>query len=463
MNKKHSALHKLRLIQPFNPKLYLEAKQNLLKRFFEKKILKNIDFNIYIDSRQPTFQLIKNVLSFLPKKFITANPQNAIKIVGYPKEDLLSRDKNSIQSSDFNIFQDIFITELTQLANLLNIEIDWPMPLDSKTLCQYESILRLKLIPTQSEFDFYLGLFEFDEAESLNKILRIWQNENRLSIYHSDMFDVYPNSFTNKTGNPVAMLFPNASKNLNFFTLSDLYLSYEHEIISSKRILAIPRGNLHEIEGILSTSEIRSIVKEVDENGWTPILIGGSKHTISNQNDKVGSFRASTINNHLASIIWNRLAPYFGGLRKFSEESLIDKEQHSYWCAVGVSPLLRFVKYEDGCEALLPHYDESIIQPDGSKALMRVLIYLNTNELLGGDTIFVKEPEVNLPFSQMSLQNWNREPYDDEIIYEVSPKPGLALVFDHKLLHGSKRVSETGSKITLRTDILFVKCSYIDE
>ncbi len=222
--------------------------------------------------------------------------------------------------------------------------------------------------------------------------------------------------------------------------------------------LATPRGRIFKIENLLSPGEQAYLVDAVNTNGWNDVPVGGSRHTEFQQGSMTGSYRASANSPWLAEVLWKRLSPFLGGEHILSDQSLVDWENVSRWKAVGLAPLARFVKYVNGCEALLPHYDESITFENGYKSMVRVLVYLSSS-LEGGNTYFVKDPEINLPYSQMRFEAHTKVPTDGDIMLEVKPKAGDALVFDHKILHGSRFVTGNGEKLTLRTDILYTKSS----
>ncbi len=230
--------------------------------------------------------------------------------------------------------------------------------------------------------------------------------------------------------------------------------------LSSPAILkkSTTRGNVYQIADLLSPVEIKRIWKAVNVNGWKAVSVSGSNESLSNKVTKIGSFRSSVVSCDLAELIWKRISPHFGGIHFFDENSLVEYEGINAWRAVGISPFIRFVKYTGECDGLTPHYDESILFPNGTKAMMRVLVYLNTDHLSGGHTVFVKDPDAHKEFYKMQLKPWDRLPKEEEILFEVAPIAGQALIFDHKCLHGARPVYGEGEKVTFRTDILFVKC-----
>lgn len=222
--------------------------------------------------------------------------------------------------------------------------------------------------------------------------------------------------------------------------------------------LFLPRGRAYKAEQLLIPEELTYILNAVNTHGWRPVLSGASRHTEYEEKTKVGCYRASANSVWLAEVLWERLKQYFGGVHVLSENSLAEWEGAPLWRAEGVSSVMRFVKYTNGCEALLPHYDESITFENGTKSMVRVLIYFTSSDFSGGETYFVKDPDIDKPYTAMQRNAFEASPPEADVLLEIAPVSGGALIFDHKILHGSRFVTGSGDKITLRTDILFTKC-----
>mmetsp|Transcript_28906 Transcript_28906/g.60154 ORF Transcript_28906/g.60154 Transcript_28906/m.60154 type:complete len:296 (-) Transcript_28906:44-931(-) len=104
--------------------------------------------------------------------------------------------------------------------------------------------------------------------------------------------------------------------------------------------------------------------------------------------------------------------------------------------AVGLNERMRFIKYEPG-HFFARHQDIPYVRgPDcgakaGERSCITVQLYLN-DKFKGGTTRFLSGTRH----------------------YDVVPKIGSALIFDHDLLHEGSRVSG-GIKYSVRTDIMF--------
>ena len=94
--------------------------------------------------------------------------------------------------------------------------------------------------------------------------------------------------------------------------------------------------------------------------------------------------------------------------------------------AIGLNERLRFYRYGPG-QRFAAHTDGCHRRANGEESLLTLMIYLNGGTR-GGETRF--ENAV------------------------VTPEPGLALIFDHDLLHEGAEVLE-GRKYVLRSDVMF--------
>lgn len=94
--------------------------------------------------------------------------------------------------------------------------------------------------------------------------------------------------------------------------------------------------------------------------------------------------------------------------------------------AVGLNERLRFYRYDPG-ERFAPHTDGSFRRPNGEESLLTFMIYLDEG-FEGGETNFGD--------------------------VRIVPKTGMALVFDHYLLHEGAAVT-SGRKYVLRSDVMY--------
>ncbi len=94
---------------------------------------------------------------------------------------------------------------------------------------------------------------------------------------------------------------------------------------------------------------------------------------------------------------------------------------------------LRFLRY-DPKQYFMPHEDGEYTRDDNSEtSRVTVQIYLNDENLIGGETTFIG-------------------PYKNTVVY---PKTGRVLLFQHDILHEGSPV-RSGRKYVIRTDVMYL-------
>ncbi len=226
--------------------------------------------------------------------------------------------------------------------------------------------------------------------------------------------------------------------------------------ISKELVPNLPKENFI-LPNLLNQSECKMINDELRKQSWVPVGQNGMKKTFDPKRDKLGSYRASTYSEPLADILWSRISNKLPKIRIMSEKTPTDWDNHKVWRAVGVNPLMRFILYKTG-GLLIPHYDAPFIYNNAKRTLMSLVIYLTENDLGGGATRFLIDPQKNIPVANRNLEDWDKLPTKKEIWFEINPKQGHAMIFDHRILHDAEILKGRKVKIILRTDIIFEKC-----
>lgn len=94
----------------------------------------------------------------------------------------------------------------------------------------------------------------------------------------------------------------------------------------------------------------------------------------------------------------------------------------------GVHLPVRVYRYDPG-QHFGPHQDQSYFGKNGEKSLLTLMVYLN-EAFEGGETEFPEQGRI------------------------IVPKTGMALLFQHMVLHAGNRVTR-GTKLVLRSDVLY--------
>jgi hypothetical protein len=175
--------------------------------------------------------------------------------------------------------------------------------------------------------------------------------------------------------------------------------------------------------------------------------------------DKIGNYRLSNYNEELADLLWKRIRLFLPTVRTMEACTPTDHDGHARWRPVGVNPLFRFIRYDDGGQ-LVAHYDAAYEESTDRRTLMSVVIYQTTNA--SGATRFLKDPQAGKPMSDMDFSDWDRVGTEDEILLRNQPTIGDAIIFDHRLLHDGEYYKPGNflsdkEKVIIRTDIMFEK------
>jgi hypothetical protein len=172
-----------------------------------------------------------------------------------------------------------------------------------------------------------------------------------------------------------------------------------------------------------------------------------------------GSLRASAWSPELSRQLWQRLRPVVPSVRFLDERSPTDgfatpdRAGHRSWRVVGLSPLLRFMRYERGGRHL-SHYDAAYDYGDGRRTLLSVVFYL-TDADEGGATRFVEDRQGRLPAREREFSDWTRDAREDEVVATVQPRAGSVLFFDHRLCHDVQRWEGAGARVIIRADVVY--------
>lgn len=213
------------------------------------------------------------------------------------------------------------------------------------------------------------------------------------------------------------------------------------------------QGSLQYFNQILTKQECTELVALINTHKLVPT--GKDGYTNSYQTGReASSWRLSVFNQSLADILWWRIKEFIPAIRIMQPHDKTDFYPHEVWTPVGLSPLIRFIKYLEGGE-LIPHYDAPFAYSDTQKTLMSVVIYLTTNK--SGATRIIIDPQDRKPFAQRSFQDWLRPASNQEVEQSFLPQEGSGIIFDHRTLHDAEAVAPGEVKIILRTDIVFVK------
>jgi nicotinic acid mononucleotide adenylyltransferase len=87
---------------------------------------------------------------------------------------------------------------------------------------------------------------------------------------------------------------------------------------------------------------------------------------------------------------------------------------------------------------------------------MSMVIYL-TNNYTNGETRFLKDYQEHIPVNERDLSDKKTMGNPHDVLYKCNCIAGNAVIFNHRILHDACPV-KNGTKIIIRTDIVFEEC-----
>ena len=176
------------------------------------------------------------------------------------------------------------------------------------------------------------------------------------------------------------------------------------------------------VDNLYSEAECAAILRGAVDGPWLAATVNrseGRRVDARVRNNTVAVLRDSA----LAVSAFERVKPHVPKAMTTEIES-----ERVELAVRGVHLPLRIYRYEVG-QFFGVHEDQSYFAEDGSQSLLTFMVYLN-DDFEGGETEFVD--------------------HDARIV----PKTGMALLFQHRVLHAGLSVTK-GTKNVLRSDVLY--------
>ncbi len=219
-----------------------------------------------------------------------------------------------------------------------------------------------------------------------------------------------------------------------------------------------PAGRVHIFEKVFTESECDELVKLFMQSPkFEGVSIQGRKDI---PDDRIGSIRTTVWNTKLAEDMWeykfkdllmDRIACSTTTPTDWWQG---DRYYRKIWNTHGISPMMRFMKYEKEGQHYA-HYDAGYIYPDDNfRTLYSMVIYLTTNQE-GGSTRFIRDGQDTLYAWERNHEDWTREATEDEVICKSEPIKGNVLIFPHRMCHDVEKYLGDSPRIIIRGDIIF--------
>ncbi|KAJ3299888.1 hypothetical protein HK104_006245 [Borealophlyctis nickersoniae] len=212
------------------------------------------------------------------------------------------------------------------------------------------------------------------------------------------------------------------------------------------------------LHNILTPTECANICKYADTSSYmVPVNDGKSNRFVNNK-------RAVIRSPDLANVIWARIESVLAQVDDHIREGvtiLPGQEEddplmvgrtfrmEGKWTPSGLNTVWRLCRYDPGGH-FGPHRD-GVLQLDLNTRSMKTFMFYLNSEFEGGTTNFVMDQEGTGLHVDASGKIKAQE---GTILHRVKPTAGMALVFNHGLLHEGEEL-RSGQKYILRSEILF--------
>jgi NAD+ synthetase len=169
------------------------------------------------------------------------------------------------------------------------------------------------------------------------------------------------------------------------------------------------------------------------------------------------AFRSTSYEVDLAKILFERLE---GKINKYIE---VDTDYGDFlnmpkgmYRAVGLNPMLRYIKYFEG-GALVPHYDTEHNFGDDKHITLQSAIFYLTTQTNSGLTRFIEDKHNTNDFKNNPFLDWQDLAKPKDVKCSVQATAGSVLTFDHRILHDSSYFLSDNSqfKAVFRTDVIY--------
>lgn len=184
--------------------------------------------------------------------------------------------------------------------------------------------------------------------------------------------------------------------------------------VASLRVREVQREPwIATIDGVLTPEECRDLIGHTELQGYDEAPITTAMGPVRNPGFR-NNTRVMEDDFELAGWLWERLG------------ELVPAELEG-WRAIGLNERLRYYRYEPG-QFFRWHMDGAFKRSPFERSLVTLMVYLNEG-FRGGTT----------DFDQLG---------------SIQPEEGMALLFEHHVLHQGAQVRE-GVKYVLRTDVMY--------
>lgn len=185
-----------------------------------------------------------------------------------------------------------------------------------------------------------------------------------------------------------------------------------------------------------------------------PVGIQGKSDVTTEEN--VGSKRITLHSKRLALVLQpliNHLKPVVLDDYSPMDWQSDNPEGYNYWVPLHISPLFRYMEYEEG-GLHYAHYDAEYKNPEDplTRTLYSGVLYLTDNEVY---TRFIDDGQDSLPLMARNLEDHTTPTDLSSVYYFSKSEANSCIMFPHRICHDVSENKENKKRIIIRFDIFF--------
>lgn len=210
-------------------------------------------------------------------------------------------------------------------------------------------------------------------------------------------------------------------------------------------------GSAVSATSILSPLEERSLTTWARSVSFKPTSNLGTPSGVYS-----GADRVSFYSPEFAEVLFLRLikagaVPLFANF----DEVTSNGGSPGIWKAVGVNPMFRLLRYQEGGE-IRPHFDYTFVESKHKRSMLTLLVGVQ-EAIEGGETVIMQSLDDKLPFSNRDFSDTYAASLPSAEASSFKLGLGQFKVFNHATLHKGLPVIH-GSKLIIRSEIMFEFC-----
>lgn len=191
------------------------------------------------------------------------------------------------------------------------------------------------------------------------------------------------------------------------------------------------------LENVLTPEECKQLIEKSCELGYDNM-----------ETEFPGNKRMFIMVYDLATELWKRIQSFIESDPQLFTMIPFGFNTHGNWRPSGLNPCFNFCAYFAPCTGILPHRDANFIADIDNQSIFTCMIYLN-EDFEDGTINFLTSGGSRM---DETIAEELKRGYSTS--YRLKPKTGMAVIFEHLLLHEAAPVS-SGNKFIARTEIVF--------